>query len=201
MTAQLIPTQWGASIIWESSATQELQSWMENVSDCVNGLTSGTTTTVTWANITGNPEDSTSLVAFLDGNYIGIGDAAGGDLTGTYPNPELIDVTTAGGGVRPVVEIDAKGRVTALTGEVIRVLDADYVTIGNEVLLLSKNVTVTLNPSPVDLEQVRIKAAKSGGFTVKSSINMDGQKSIVYRKSYIERNYIYSSELGEWRVF
>lgn len=46
--------------------------------------------------------------------------AAGGDLTGTYPNPELASITTAQSGVGgptviPVLTVDAKGRVAGLT--------------------------------------------------------------------------------------
>lgn len=52
--------------------------------------------------------------------------AAGGDLAGTYPNPTLGTVTTAGSAgsatVVPVVTIDAKGRVTSLSSAQIAAL-------------------------------------------------------------------------------
>jgi hypothetical protein len=51
---------------------------------------------------------------------VGIGDAATGDLSGSYPNPSLATITTPqsfGTSTQiPVVTIDAKGRVTSLTG-------------------------------------------------------------------------------------
>lgn len=65
-----------------------------------------------------------AVVAALDAVTVKDGDAAGGDLAGTYPNPTLVAIGAATGPIGdgatvPVVTIDAKGRVTALTSAAI----------------------------------------------------------------------------------
>jgi hypothetical protein len=71
---------------------------------------------------------------------------AGGDLTGTYPNPTLASVTTAQTGVGsgsaiPVLTVDAKGRVTALT------TTANPALTTNQIAGLATTAPATLAPS------------------------------------------------------
>lgn len=82
------------------------------------------------------------------------------------------------------------------------VQSSNYVTIGNEILKLSNNVTVTLNATPNDGERVRVKSATGKPYTVNGNGRLiDGRKAITYRNPYNFKELSYSVELDAWSVF
>jgi hypothetical protein len=89
-----------------------------------------------------------------DTSAIHSGDAAGGDLTGTYPSPTL---ATAGGGaagplgsatVSPIVTVDTKGRVTALTSATIAIPESAVTNLTSDLALKAPLASPALTGNP-----------------------------------------------------
>lgn len=101
--------------------------------------------------------------------------AAGGDLTGTYPNPTLAAIVAATGPIGststiPIVTIDAKGRVTALSSA-----SPQIDTVGAGTDITTNNVTSTkhgLAPkSPGDAAQF-LNGAATPAFAAVTDANL-----------------------------
>lgn len=77
-------------------------------------------TVLTFTDIEDAVNATEAIVAGILANAVFDGDAAGGDLDGTYPDPTLREIVSAQTGIGGpadgvVLDIDAKGRVTGLT--------------------------------------------------------------------------------------
>jgi len=79
------------------------------------------------------------------------------------------------------------------------VQNADYTTIGNEIIKLKSDVRITLNLTPNDKERVYVKSTGKG-FNALSNRKIDGKTNIRFNTPYIGRWFSYSLELDTWSI-
>ncbi len=79
-------------------------------------------------------------------------------------------------------------------------ITADYTTTGDQVVICSNTdfITVTLNATPDDAEQVHIKRQGVGLVKVSGAIDGDTSKNIVLR--YDAPHLVFTLEAGEWSI-
>lgn len=77
---------------------------------------------------------------------------------------------------------------------------ADYTTTGNQIIICTNtsDITITLNATPEDTEQVHIVRQNAGGVTISGTIN--GQSSLVIGQRYSSPHLIYTIDGGEWSI-
>lgn len=79
-------------------------------------------------------------------------------------------------------------------------LDDDYTTIGSELLIATENVTITLNATPKDEEEVTIKNA-SGLIEVNGNgVNIDGSETAIISTLWDSITIIYIEDNKQWFI-
>lgn len=77
---------------------------------------------------------------------------------------------------------------------------SDYTTKGNEIIICTNTsaITITLNATPEDIEQVHVVRQNTGAVTVSGTIN--GQSSLAIGQRYSSPHLVYTIDGGEWSI-
>jgi len=171
----------------------------------------------TWHDLplTDTPISATRLTAIETGieTHVHSGDPAGGDLTGAFPNPSLIatgpGATVVGSAsLIPVVTIDAKGRVTALSTAPARfvptaVKTAGYTAAANDLVLCDTTggtFAVASPAGPTDGEIFAVKwYAGVAAPTVTGTI--DGASGATLLSLGSALTMVYVAALSTWVIY
>lgn len=81
----------------------------------------------------------------------------------------------------------------------ITVTSSAHTTAGNEIVVATSNITVTLNSTPEDGEKVIVqRSTTDGNVTVSGTIN--GDSSFVMLFNYDSYTFVYSISEAEWKI-
>jgi len=76
----------------------------------------------------------------------------------------------------------------------------DFTTYGNSIIVATSNITITLNPNPINEEKVTVKRATGLGTVTISASAIDGTTNYKLITNYEAAQCIYSSIDNEWYV-
>lgn len=82
----------------------------------------------------------------------------------------------------------------------IVITDSDYTTHGNQVVICTGRVTVTLNDEPSDQEVVKVRMLSNGVTINGNGKNVNGQSDAKIKIKYTSWDLLYILETDEWII-